>query len=141
MIALNRSLGWLFRNIHWRRKLTDLIILTLMLLAFYSLHRAIEAFRARRAPQERTILELLEYDPELHELTVTLQDGQTITGTPDSSTRNPTQDGLLLRDTRGDSLHGTVTYIQAGQITAVEITNRENIDGFLTKGDVPRPPN
>lgn len=105
--------------------MTDLIILTLLLLAFYSLHRAIEAFRARRAPQERTILELLEYDPELHELTVTLQDGQTITGTPDSSTRNPTQDGLLLRDTRGDSLHGTVTYIQAGQITAVEITNRE----------------
>lgn len=47
----------------------------------------------------------------------------------------------LHRDTRGENLHGTVTYIQAGQITAVEITNRENINGFLTKGDEPRPPN
>src|SRR5690625_4190882 len=105
--------------------MTDSIILvTLVALVIvgYVLYRLTQNL-GRRKPPEKTLLERLGYDPERHLVRVTLKNGDTLTGVPDTRTQDPLRHGLAL--TQIDNPHvesaGILTFIPAHQITSITV--------------------
>lgn len=66
--------------------MSELLVIALTIATLYGLHQLGKALCTRR--REPTILDRLQYDAEVHEITVILRGGQTITGTPDTRTPN-----------------------------------------------------
>lgn len=107
--------------------MADLITLTIVLAFFWLLHGLTEAIRDRRTRRKQSVLSRLGYDPDRHDLEVILAGGCTITGRADVRSSDPLQHGVLLRDAResgGETLAGTITFIPAHSITGLAIRER-----------------
>lgn len=106
--------------------MTELITLAVVLAIGYVVHQAALSLRDRRKPPEKTLLERLGYNPERHLVRVTLKNGDTLTGIPDTRTQDPLQHGLAL--TQIDIPHvesaGILTFIPGHQITAITVTGK-----------------
>lgn len=107
--------------------MADLIILTIVLVFFWLLHGLTEAIRNRRTSRNRSVLSRLGYDPDRHDLEVTLAGGCSIIGRADTHSSDPLQDGVLLWDARQadePARPGTITFIPAHSVTGLAIRNR-----------------
>lgn len=107
--------------------MADLITLIIVLVFFWLLHSLTEAVRGRRTRRSHSVLSRLGYDPEQHELEVTVVGGCKVTGRADTSSSSPFQDGVLLthaRQTGEATLPGTITFIPARNIMSVAIRDR-----------------
>lgn len=106
--------------------MADLITLTIVLAFFWLLHGLTEAIRGRRTRRNHSVLSRLGYDPDRHDLVVTLSGGSRIIGKADLRS-DPLQDGVLLRDARQvheATVPGTITFIPAHSITGLAIRER-----------------
>lgn len=101
--------------------LTDFITLFIVIAIFCALQQLIEVLRQRVSAPKHTLLELLGFDAQRHELVVLLRNGNTIYGSPDPLTGASLKDGLILIDARGPKLapREGLTFIAGDSITAV----------------------
>ena len=107
--------------------MADLITLTIVITFLWLLHSLTEAIRDRRTRRNQSVLSRLGYDPDRHDLVVTLTGGSRLTGKADTRS-DPFQDGVLLRDAREAGgarvLAGAITFIPAHSITGLAIRDR-----------------
>lgn len=107
--------------------MANLITLTIVITLFWLMHSLTEAIRKQRTSTNQSVLGHLGYDPEQHDLVVTLTDGSLLVGRVDICTGNPFQDGLILQDSRHDgenALPGAITFVAAGSITSLATRDR-----------------